>query len=297
MRLNDTYSGSTFFDKWDFFTGDDPTHGFVDYVDRTTSESLGLISVDPASQKVIIGIDSKTLVPPTARGRKSVRIESKEFYGSGLFVLDLDHIPGGCGTWPSFWFLGDQSQPWPEFGEFDVIEGVNGQSFNQVAGHTREGCTFAANPLQKAKQQTSDCTSPGNNNLGCSSFMSDGSFGRPFNSASGGVYAMNWDTTGWKVWFFSRATVPVDLAAGTFNIGNLGEPDVFYAFSGGSCNPSFFQRMRMIINLTFCGGFASVPALFNDRDKCPGTCNDFVANTPDGLSEAFWSINSIKHFV
>ena len=28
------YSGQSFFDGWDFFTGDDPTHGIVDYVNQ-----------------------------------------------------------------------------------------------------------------------------------------------------------------------------------------------------------------------------------------------------------------------
>ena len=238
----------------------------------------------------------KTVVPLTARGRKSVRIESKEFYGGGLFVLDVDHIPAGCGTWPAFWFLGDLQQPWPHFGEFDVIEGVNGQSFNQVAGHTRKGCSFP-NPVQKATLKTSDCTSPDNENIGCSSAMSPGSFGPTFNQANGGVYAMNWDTNGMKVWFFPRSNIPQDLAAGSPDLASFPEPDIFYAFGAGTCDPSFFQRMKMIINLTFCGDFAAAPSLFNARDQCPGTCNDFVAQNPDGLSEAFWSINSIKHFV
>ena len=48
-------------------------------------------------------------------GRKSVRIESKNQYDSGLFIFDILHTPYGCGTWPAVW-LTDPSN-WPMNGE------------------------------------------------------------------------------------------------------------------------------------------------------------------------------------
>ena len=33
-------------------------------------------------------------------GRQSVRLESKTDYSEGLFVIDLEHMPTGCATWP-----------------------------------------------------------------------------------------------------------------------------------------------------------------------------------------------------
>ena len=89
--------------------------------------------------------------------------------------------------------------------------------------------------------------------------MSPGSFGFTFNQANGGVYAMNWDTNGMKVWFFPRSNIPQDLASGSLDFASFPEPDIFYAFGAGTCDPSFFQRMKMIINLTFCGDFAVAP--------------------------------------
>src|SRR4051794_14521602 len=44
-HLNTSYSGNTFFNGFNFFTGDDPTHGTVDYVDQAKATSLGLISI------------------------------------------------------------------------------------------------------------------------------------------------------------------------------------------------------------------------------------------------------------
>lgn len=38
----------------------------------------------------------------SGRGRQSIRLESKHVYNHGLFILDLEHMPGNaCGTWPS----------------------------------------------------------------------------------------------------------------------------------------------------------------------------------------------------
>jgi hypothetical protein len=37
----------------------------------------------------------------TPGGRPSIRIEGKKKYDSGLIVLDVEHMPFGCGTWPA----------------------------------------------------------------------------------------------------------------------------------------------------------------------------------------------------
>ena len=78
----------------------DPTHGYVDYIDRPAAEADGLISANDNS--VYMGVDSRN--PPAQRGRRSVRITSKESYVRGLIVLDLAHAPGSvCGTWPALY--------------------------------------------------------------------------------------------------------------------------------------------------------------------------------------------------
>lgn len=43
-----------------------------------------------------------------------MRIQSLERFHHGLILLDVSHIPTGCGTWPAFWMYDD---PWPEVGE------------------------------------------------------------------------------------------------------------------------------------------------------------------------------------
>ena len=96
--LQDDYGTSdAFFDKFTFFTDTDPTHGFVKYVDRGTAQNAGLVSADGRS--VYMGVDFKN---QASGGRQSVRISSNKSYNHGLFILDLQHMPGGiCGTWPA----------------------------------------------------------------------------------------------------------------------------------------------------------------------------------------------------
>ena len=55
---------------------------------------------------------------PTPEGpRNSVRLEGLRRFNRGLFIIDLRHMPAGCGTWPAFW-LTDEAN-WP----------VNGKQF------------------------------------------------------------------------------------------------------------------------------------------------------------------------
>ena len=55
-----------------------------------------------------MGVDHTNVTP---NGRPSVRLTSKKSYDSGLVILDLAHMPVGCGTWPAFWTVGPN---WPD---------------------------------------------------------------------------------------------------------------------------------------------------------------------------------------
>ena len=94
--LQESYTPSNFFSKFDFFTGQDPTHGFVRYLDQTEANFAGLIR---SHKDIYIGVDYTNVAPS---GRSSVRLESKARFQRGLFLLDVSHMPGGiCGTWPA----------------------------------------------------------------------------------------------------------------------------------------------------------------------------------------------------
>lgn len=78
-----------------YFTDDDPTNGFVDYVSHGVGTSRGLVVSNATHFRM--GVDDTTEFA-TGRGRKSVRIHSNDQWGDGVYVLDVDHIPVGCGT-------------------------------------------------------------------------------------------------------------------------------------------------------------------------------------------------------
>lgn len=93
--VQDTYSPQNWFQNFQFFTGADPTDGFVDYLDQASAQAEGLIEETSSFAKW--GVDSSNI---TTTGRGSVRLTSNKSYNSGLFILDVAHMPIGCGTWP-----------------------------------------------------------------------------------------------------------------------------------------------------------------------------------------------------
>ena len=54
--------------------------------------------------------------------------------------FDVRHIPQGCATWPAAWEVHEDG--WPDYGEVDIIEGVNDIEPNASALHTSPGCTM-----------------------------------------------------------------------------------------------------------------------------------------------------------
>ena len=139
FSLKDRFSGYDFFSpSWKWETFDDPTHGRVNYLDQQTARAKQLAygvswhsrALDAHAHpvflvsggKFIMRADSESVVPPTARGRDSIRIISNTAYDDALVILEISHMPYGCGTWPAFWSLSKKG-PWPNGGEIDILEG------------------------------------------------------------------------------------------------------------------------------------------------------------------------------
>ena len=51
-------------------------------------------------------------------------------------------MPQGCATWPAVWEVREDG--WPQYGEVDIVEGVNDVSPNRAALHTTSNCTMPA---------------------------------------------------------------------------------------------------------------------------------------------------------
>jgi hypothetical protein len=87
--LKDEFTGANFFDNFYFMNKTDPSKGFVEYVNQTTAQDLGLY--DYRNNKNWMYVDNTTIA--SLPGRKSVRIQSNNVYNQGLFLFDVSHIP------------------------------------------------------------------------------------------------------------------------------------------------------------------------------------------------------------
>ncbi|EOO02045.1 putative glycoside hydrolase family 16 protein [Phaeoacremonium minimum UCRPA7] len=295
--LQDDYSAGNFFQEFDFYDGADPTNGFVQYQSAVEANAAGLAGFVGSS--VYLGVDYRTNNP--SAGRPSVRVTSKKAYTKGLFIADIAHMPVGCGVWPAMWMFGPN---WPSSGEIDIIEGVNSQSTNAITLHTSAGCSISnTGSLASTKLTTTDgnCNS-GNGNIGCGQSTSDtNNYGAGLNSIGGGVYAVEWTSTGISVWFFPRGSAQASALSGNSTAGAGVDTSAFgqplATFVGGSgCNiDEHFMNHNLVFNTDFCGDWAG--QVWSQDATCSSlaaTCNDYVANNPRAFVEAYWLINSVK---
>ncbi|KZP01551.1 glycoside hydrolase family 16 protein [Calocera viscosa TUFC12733] len=283
FTLADKYEGWNFFDSWDFFSASDPTNGLVNYLDASDAWNAGLVNTtaNQASMKV----DDTTWLSQ-GQPRNSVRISTKKTYGGGLFILDIDAMPYGCALWPAFWTVGPN---WPEDGEIDIIEAVNGGTNNQMTLHTASGCTQSNNSPILGQVLSSTCDADVNSNSGCGILDPDSSSsGAGLQSAGGGVFAMLWDGSGVSIWHFARSDVPGDITSGSPSPGGWGEPKA--QWSAGTCSPyTYLQQQTLVFDTTLCGDWAGNSY---GSSGCPGTCATQVMN-PNNFQTASWVINYV----
>jgi len=295
--LNSNFSGPNFFSNFNFFTDDDPTHGYVNYISYQAAMSYSPQPLIYAGNNfVVIGSDNYNTA--SGRGRSSIRLTSNKAWNSGLFILDISHMPTGCGTWPAWWLVGPN---WPNAGEIDIIEGVNNQVAVQTTLHTSDGCTQSSSNAPFSGtwgtgsngQPCTNCWIDAPNqysNQGCGIVGAKGSYGTSFNSQGGGVYAVEWTGDHIQSFYFPRNGIPGDIASSNPNPGGWGKPYAYFAL-GGSCPNNHFNNMNMVFDLTFCGDWAG--GVF--ASMCPnmGACNTYVQNNPKDFDEAYWQVNYV----
>ncbi|KKY19351.1 putative endo-beta [Diplodia seriata] len=265
--LVDDYTPNNWFERFNFFTDGDPTNGHVQYVNESWATQHGLVGY---GDSVYMGVDHTNTYSETGPGRPSVRLESKKVYNHGLFILDLNHMPIGCGTWPAWWTLGKSSE-WPAGGEIDIIEGVNNNLNNTNKIYTSNGCSITGKG-QTAIADSFDCA----DGCGSANTRTDG-YGNGFNKADGGVYAMEWTSQWIRIWFFPRSGVPGSIGKGSPDISEFGTPTA--NFQGGCDIDQHFKDHTIIFDITFCGDWAGP-----------------TFDSPESFKDAYWDINSMRVF-
>jgi len=290
-QLLECQEGAQFIKHYDYYQGADSlgSAGYNVYV----GPEEGLLNVTHENGQDYIYMHSA----PVEDGgyRHSVRLEGKRRFDRGLFVLDVAHMPAGCGVWPAFW-LTDEDK-WPDHGEIDILEGINTQSVVKTALHTSDSCSMYAHVPSYSKTGVWDTatgipdTYTGERNFetkveadncwvmaphqwanqGCVAVAAEnGTIGEPMNKKLGGIYVLEWDPEhGYiKSWVFARDKIPDNLqnTVDTASFGYdrvLPEPDSWplpYAYfaigEGSGCSADHFLNMRLVFNLAFCGAVA-----------------------------------------
>jgi len=293
-KLDTTYDASNFLSSFWFdtkdYTGDDrmkpPKPACLQYVNEQDALSGGLFNTK--NGKIYLGADHTK----NTHKRSSTKVKShKQFNQGNLFIMQLDHMPGGCGTWPAWWLVGPD---WPSGGEIDIIEQVNDAKHDQTTLHTENGCYRKSGPITGGTPDHQDtCYVEVNYNAGCA-FKNDNptSFGSAFNNVGGGAYALLWDSYGIRAWMWNTGKIPQDVLNASPDPETWGNPYANFEF-GSSCEAHYFSDMTMIINTELCGQWAG-PTFKND---CPQyasqTCEEFIY-TGANMKEAYWLIDNIK---
>jgi hypothetical protein len=291
-----TIDNSSFLDAVDFFDGDDPTHGYVNYLNREDALSAGLVKL--SNGQIVMSAEQTD----TASARRSVRVHSRAVFTQAIFIIDVEHVPTGCGTWPAWWTCGPD---WPLGGEIDVLEGTHRQTRDMTTLHTSAGCdmrhvdpaSFSGTWAKALDGRTNatDCFvgDPKQvSNAGCQIIDDDASsFGEPFNARGGGVVATVWDQHGMRMYRWSRKMIPSNMRESP-NESSWGIPYARYEF-GDACPASHFHDHQAIFDLTLCGDWAGATFAAQCSGVAGGaSCEEFVSRGAN-MAQAFWTVNYV----
>ncbi|KAJ7726318.1 glycoside hydrolase family 16 protein [Mycena maculata] len=156
------YSGTTFFDKWDYYGNtDNETWGNVTFVAAVNFTKLTYTN---AADNAILKVDNETTIAAAPLVyRDSVRITSKDAYPIGsVIVADFLHMPYGCGPPFGCWVQTSPGQM-PE-----KLTSINLGQFNQMSLHTTDGCQQANNTGQVGTTTVGNCLDIAGTNINSS---------------------------------------------------------------------------------------------------------------------------------
>ncbi|GAA5956289.1 hypothetical protein JCM3765_005619 [Sporobolomyces pararoseus] len=301
-KLSQSLTGTKLLNAFTWQTGQADNGGIAMYNSLASAKQKGLVKVDKSG-----AVQLRVSTQQYQNLRDSVRLVSKQtFSGGGLFVFDVNNIPAAQGAWAALWFTGSN---WPQQGEIDVIEGVHETTMNALSTHTSSGCSMQTSgfygTFMMQGPQKNDCDARATNSQGCGvRSKSKVSYGPAFNKKGGGVYALQWSSSGIKIYFWPRNSIPSDIKSGKPKPSSKwGQPH--FLNSASSCNPfKKFSDLMLVINVNLCGQWAgslwgsslSYAGQAQSPQSITGhsTCESFVQNNGHAFKNAYWGINSIK---
>lgn len=312
-KLVERHVGDAFFDYYTFYDGADSlgSAGYNTYVGQKRALREGLFNVTEEED----GSSSVYIKSSHVDGgfRESVRLEGKKRFEHGLFILDVDHMPTGCGVWPAWWLTDEDN--WPRNGEIDVVEGINDQQVVKTALHTSDHCDMYAHvsdywhtghwdrstgiPDTYTGKPDFNTSMPADNcwvmaphqwaNQGCVAVHEkNGTLGKPVNDAGGAIYVLEWDPAHKYIrsWVFRKdGDIPANLHDVVSSQDETrpdpmswGYPYAYFAIGEDTgCSADHFKNMRLVLNLAFCGTVAGN----RFGSDCPALTKKFAVKNPD----------------
>lgn len=163
--------------------------------------------------------------------------------------------------------------------------------------------------LETGNLVSTDCYNVTNGNSGCVvADSSTNSYGAPFASNGGGVFATLWTDDGISIWFFERGNIPADVPTDSPDPSGWGTPAAFYPSS--TCDMQtyfapqnlvivrhlFFQHPSTVLiifmqDIDICGSLAL--AEFNQT--CSGNCEDLFLD-PSNYDDAYFELSYVRVF-
>ncbi|KAE8220694.1 hypothetical protein CF319_g5819 [Tilletia indica] len=294
--------GSQFLDTYSFYSGPDPTHGLVNFAQGP------MLSWVDDDNRFNMKVDTHSRVNSGFRG--SVRISSNYRVGDGVIIANITHAPSGCSVWPAFWTLGEGL--WPFGGEIDLLEWANNAELNggdnSITLHTGPGCSVQQPGDQNGRVISHNCDSFATGNQGCQvRAKSDGRNGTAaegFNANGGAIIAMERDFGdngyGIRVWQWPRnnlSAIPDEVLAGnkTLNPSSWGTPTASFPVNP-HCS-SAFNDHQIIFDITLGGVWAAGAWKGTNCEDQYGSVSNMIQNHGGAYDEAYWSVDSVKHFV
>ncbi|GAA5974380.1 hypothetical protein JCM11641_005247 [Rhodosporidiobolus odoratus] len=299
--LSKNCEGHSFLDCFQFDTSRS-NGGIANYVDEATAKSENLVEVKNGNFHIRVN--------PQSNGDSidAVKLVSKERYGEGLVIVDVQRMPQVCGAWPAIWSSGDD---WPNKGEIDLVEYVSHQSMDAMSVHTGTGC-WAGSTGYTGEQMLKgsdglNCDAHATSSQGCGFRTADNNTaGIGANYKKAGVYALEWSGAGIKGWYFPRDSIPSDIESKNPNPSSWDAPVMF--IDSSSCDPStYFGPQSWIINTQLCGTWPSGTVWSSDNSyagqdgSCQGdtgyaTCEDYVLSEAWTFKHAYWKLGYFRFY-
>jgi hypothetical protein len=103
---------------------------------------------------------------------------------------------------------------------------------------------------QSGTFSSTNCDINANPSNGCGGYAaSNSTYGDGFNAAGGGVIVLDWTATYIKIYQFTRASIPTDIAAGNPQPSGWGKP--VFDFEGSGANIQSVKNHNIIFDLTY----------------------------------------------